>query len=64
MGNLVLLTGEEEIEVMASDRMTALRGRIERGADFGMLGGGWERTGFSDNEILSVDVACSAAKDD
>lgn len=56
--------GEEEIDVIASDRMIAVRGRIESGAAFGMLGGGWERTGASDNENLSVEEACSAAKDD
>jgi hypothetical protein len=35
-----LLTGEEEIEVIANDLIIALRGRIERGADFGIVEGG------------------------
>lgn len=44
--------------------MIAVRGRIESGGAFGMLGGGWERTGASDSENLSVEEACSAAIDD
>lgn len=35
----VRLTGTEDIEVMASDRRTELRGRIERGGSFGTDGG-------------------------
>ena len=58
-----LLTREEEIEVMANDLIIALRGRIERGADFGMVEGDWERTGASDKENFSEE-AWSAAKDD
>lgn len=48
---------------MANDLIIALRGRIERGADFGMVEGDWERTGASDKENFSEE-AWSAAKDD
>lgn len=63
-GELGFLTGEDEIEVIASDRTIALVGRIERGADWGILGGEWERNGASDKENLAGGEACSAAKDD
>jgi len=31
---------EEEMEVIAKERITVLNGRMERGADFGIVGGG------------------------
>jgi hypothetical protein len=34
------ITGEEDIEVIASDLIIELRGRMARGADFGIVGGG------------------------
>lgn len=50
-------TGEEEIDVVASDRSTELRGRMESGGGFGILVGG---------DLISADIgnpvgdACSA----
>jgi hypothetical protein len=46
-------TGEEEIDVIANDLMTEERGRIERGGDLGIVGGGRER--ISESENLSVE---------
>ncbi len=43
------LTGEEDIEVIANDLIMELRGRIDSGADFGMVGGGCEMTGDSES---------------
>jgi len=40
---LKALTGEEEIEVVIKDLIIELRGRIERGGDFGIAGGGCKR---------------------
>jgi hypothetical protein len=54
-------TCEEEIDVIASDLMTELRGRIDRGTGLGIVGGLWGRVGSVGN--LSVE-ACSEAMDD
>jgi hypothetical protein len=54
-------TGEEEIDVIASDLMTELSGRIDRGAGLGIVGGLWDRVGSVGN--LSVE-ACSEAMED
>lgn len=39
---------EDDIEAVANDRKMELNGRIERGGDFAMLGGGVEATPSSD----------------
>jgi hypothetical protein len=54
-------TGEEEIDVIASDLMTELRGRIDRGAGLGIMGGLWDRVRSVGN--LSIET-CSEAMDD
>lgn len=41
--------GEEEIDVIANDLMIEDRGRIERGAALGIVGGGCARTCGSSN---------------
>jgi hypothetical protein len=43
----MLLTGEEDIEVVANDRKTELRGRIDSGGRLGIVVGGLETTSRS-----------------
>jgi hypothetical protein len=49
------------MDVIASDLMTELRGRIDRGAGLGIVDGLWDRVGSVGN--LSVET-CSEAMDD
>jgi hypothetical protein len=42
-------TGDEEIDVIANDLRIEERGRTERGAAFGIVGGGCARTCASSN---------------
>lgn len=53
-------TGEDDIEVIASDLIIEFRGRIERGVVFGMAGGDWEITGDPDNGYLTVEASSEA----
>jgi len=45
---------EDDIDVIARDLRTELRGSIDRGAILGMVEGGCERI-LSDNDSLSVE---------
>jgi len=53
------LTCDDDIEVMAKDLIIELRGRIERGAVFGIVRGGI--TGDSDKAYLIVEAALPEA---
>jgi hypothetical protein len=47
-------TGDEDMDVIASDLTMEVRGRIDRGAAFGIVGGGSARTWVSDIGNLSI----------
>jgi hypothetical protein len=50
---LRIRTGEEDIDVIANDLTIEERGRTERGAALGIVGGGYERIPESGN--LSIE---------
>jgi hypothetical protein len=49
-------SGEEDIDVTANDLTMAVKDRIERGLDFGIVGGGCDTIGDSDKAYSFAEV--------